>query len=166
MRIRLLTVVVCLVALVGTIAAVAVAAAIPSADGTITACRKSDGSIRLIDTDSGATCKSNEQALTWNQTGPQGPPGMSGYEIVSASRTFDAGDVAAINSVSCPDSKRVLGGGFRGDNWTVNTRVTVSEPFVLGENQVFGWQVRADGHENNGAPWRIIVWATCASVNS
>jgi hypothetical protein len=169
-------------ALLVAVGATVAVAAIPSADGTITACMKSDGTIRLIDTDAGVSCKSNERAVTWNQTGPpgpagpagppgeqgpagpQGPPGVSAYEIVSTSRTFDAGDVAAVTQVTCPDGKRVLGGGFQGDNWTPTTRVTINQPFILGDNQVFGWTVQADGHENNGAPWRIIGWAICADV--
>lgn len=36
------------------------------------------GSLRLIDTSRGQQCRPNEQAVTWNQTGPQGPSGPSG----------------------------------------------------------------------------------------
>jgi hypothetical protein len=33
--------------------------------------------MRLIDTDTGQACVSGEQAVQWNQTGPQGPAGPS-----------------------------------------------------------------------------------------
>jgi hypothetical protein len=57
-------------------------AAIPSADGTIHACRKtSNGTIRIIDVEAGQQCQTGEVLLTWNQrgaTGPQGPAGPTG----------------------------------------------------------------------------------------
>jgi hypothetical protein len=54
-------------------------AAVPAADGLITSCRTlSSGSLRVIDAEAGATCKSTEKKLTWNQTGPQGPAGAQG----------------------------------------------------------------------------------------
>lgn len=53
-------------------------AAIPDAGGVIHACyRTSNGSLRVID-DATTTCASNETAITWNQTGPQGPIGATG----------------------------------------------------------------------------------------
>jgi hypothetical protein len=55
-------------------------AAIPAANGTITACYKANGSLRLIDAEAGQACSSTEQALLWNQTGPQGAQGIQGPE--------------------------------------------------------------------------------------
>jgi hypothetical protein len=43
------------------------AASIPSSEGIVTACAKQDGTIRLIDAEAGATCKANEQTVTWGQ---------------------------------------------------------------------------------------------------
>jgi hypothetical protein len=58
-------------------------AAIPAADGTITACYLNrpdsddpQGSLRVVDAPS--QCRSNEAALSWNQQGPVGPPGPQG----------------------------------------------------------------------------------------
>ncbi|MBA2460188.1 MAG: hypothetical protein H0V45_00220, partial [Actinobacteria bacterium] len=72
-------------------AAIAVAAgvgyaAIPAVDGTITACyrtKNSDdgggkGTLRVVD--SAGECEKNEQALTWNQRGPAGAPGIAGAQ--------------------------------------------------------------------------------------
>lgn len=62
-------------AAVGVIATVGLAA-IPGADGTITACYKNvNGQLRVIDADTGSSCLPSETQLTWSQTGPEGPPG-------------------------------------------------------------------------------------------
>ena len=56
-------------------------ASIPGADGLITGCySQATGSLRVINTQSVATCKSNERKLTWNQTGQQGPRGLPGFD--------------------------------------------------------------------------------------
>ena len=55
-------------------------AAIPAANGVITACyHKSNGHLRVIDVAAGDHCNANsERTLTFNQTGPQGPQGPAG----------------------------------------------------------------------------------------
>jgi hypothetical protein len=58
-------------------------AAIPDTSDVIHGCRKSSppsqvGQLRVIDTEAGQTCTSNEVALTWNQTGPRGATGPQG----------------------------------------------------------------------------------------
>lgn len=55
-------------------------AAIPSANGTISACKDNKGSLKVIDADAGQTCNPNQQLLTWNQQGPQGPIGPAGAQ--------------------------------------------------------------------------------------
>lgn len=53
-------------------------AAIPGDGGVISGCfAKRGGSLRVIDASSGS-CKASETALTWNQTGLQGPKGDTG----------------------------------------------------------------------------------------
>jgi type VI secretion system secreted protein Hcp len=55
-------------------------AAIPASDGTIHACYSTTGTVtgavRIVD--EGQNCATNEQSLTWNQTGPTGPVGPAG----------------------------------------------------------------------------------------
>jgi hypothetical protein len=57
-------------------------ASIPDSGGVIHGCYKktspNQGTIRVIDTDKGQTCSNAENALNWNQTGPQGPTGPAG----------------------------------------------------------------------------------------
>ena len=56
--------------------------AIPGSSGTISACyAKSNGGLRVIDAESGASCVANkESALSWNQQGPPGPQGEQGLQ--------------------------------------------------------------------------------------
>jgi Collagen triple helix repeat (20 copies) len=68
------------------IAGVGVASAtIPGTDGVVHGCFQTQGSVlspkgslRVIDPSTGTTCKSSEQPLNWNQTGPPGATGPQG----------------------------------------------------------------------------------------
>jgi hypothetical protein len=55
---------------------------IPDSGGTIHGCYKktspNQGTLRVIDTEKGQACTSAENALPWNQTGPQGATGLKG----------------------------------------------------------------------------------------
>src|SRR5437867_1540329 len=75
-------------------AASALAYSAVTGDGVVNACAKSDnGQLRL---DTGGGCLPSEQALYWNQTGPQGPPGPSGTS--RADERFFARNLADTNS--------------------------------------------------------------------
>ncbi len=57
--------------------AIVVFATIPGPGGVISSCyHKNDGALRIID--SNDQCKSNEEPLSFNQTGQQGPEGPAG----------------------------------------------------------------------------------------
>jgi hypothetical protein len=74
-------------AIIGLAAALAVvsaaigSAAIPSTSGTISACKKADDSIKLVDKEAGQTCPSSQQLVEWNRQGPAGPvdPAVGAY---------------------------------------------------------------------------------------
>jgi hypothetical protein len=52
---------------------------IPDSGNVIHGCyQKNSGALRVIDTEKGQACASNESALPWNQTGIQGPQGLKG----------------------------------------------------------------------------------------
>jgi hypothetical protein len=71
---------------VGGVSTVAVMAAIPNSQtGQINGCYRTQGgllnqqgSLRVIDAQSGQNCGNNELPLNWNQTGPAGPQGPQG----------------------------------------------------------------------------------------
>jgi hypothetical protein len=73
------------IAIVAVLAAGGIAyASIPDSSGVIHACyQKTNGSLRVIDTQAGAKCSSTENPLTWNQTGPAGPRGPSDAFLAS-----------------------------------------------------------------------------------
>jgi len=52
-------------------------AAVPGATGVINACYNREGGVRIIDP-ANDRCRSQEVAISWNQTGPQGAPGLPG----------------------------------------------------------------------------------------
>src|SRR3712207_4936063 len=57
----------------------AAVAAIPGSDGVIRACYDNhSGSLHVIDTEDGETCRKQETALDWNRRGPQGEAGPQG----------------------------------------------------------------------------------------
>jgi hypothetical protein len=86
------------------------AAAIPDSNGVIHACRDlRSGVLRVIDNEAGQSCTNKEAELTWNQTGPQGPPGLSGYEVVVHDEQFIGAYWRRITA-RCPEGKRALGG--------------------------------------------------------
>src|SRR5580765_5031657 len=57
----------------------AVQAAIPDSSGVIHGCyQKNVGNLRVIDPSAGDSCRPSEIAISWSQTGPQGPTGATG----------------------------------------------------------------------------------------
>ncbi len=64
--------------IIGATATGIVAASIPDSSGVIHACyRTNTGSVRIVE-DTVGSCGANETAISWNQTGPQGPSGVGG----------------------------------------------------------------------------------------
>jgi hypothetical protein len=75
-------------------------AAIPSADGTISACKSSKGALKVIDVEAGQSCPDGQQLLAWNQQGRQGEPGSAlGYALVA-----DSGGVIDSSSSNVSDA--------------------------------------------------------------
>ena len=78
--------------------------------GEVRACVDPKGSIVIVGT--GVPCAKGDQALTWNIQGPAGPqggPGVSGYEVVAVQQMNTSNTLTV--QASCPAGKRVLGGG-------------------------------------------------------
>jgi hypothetical protein len=66
-------------------------AAIPDANGRITACYnpKKNGALRVVDAEAGKSCKASEVEISWNQQGPPAPPSSGPQEIDYAENAHD-----------------------------------------------------------------------------
>jgi hypothetical protein len=103
-------------------------ASIPGPDGTIHGCYKNNTGA-LITIDSAASCPSGYTALNWSQTGPPGPqgtPGISGYQYVFRhyAGPFTSGDL--ILTVACPAGKSVIWSGGVSDPPKAMTRLDLA----------------------------------------
>ena len=133
-------------------------AAIPAADGTITACKDNKGVLKVIDAEAGQTCGPNQQQLTWNE---QGPAGISGYEVVSSTAgSGGAGDWKTF-SVACPAGKKVLGGGLSSTSG-LQTGLAVVGEYPTSDNN--GWVGGIAETIPQPDDWHGRIWAICATV--
>jgi hypothetical protein len=152
-------------------------ASIPDSDGVIHARFKkaspNQGLLRVIDTERGQTCSGAENAVDWNAVGPQGiqgPPGISGYQVVGDG-TNTAADGRALYEgvVTCPTGKSVLGGGgsalLTGDDFSLRLDLVISEPSGDGGLWRLGF-MQSSGFPIDSGEVRIIAYAICASVSA
>jgi hypothetical protein len=144
-----------------TIAGVGIAwASVPDASDVIHACaRASDGSLRVIDTDAGATCKDKEQPVSWS-AGP-GPNPLASAHVVRATITVPVGG-SKYGEVDCPSGEVATGGGPSAITWqTDHLDVIESRPVVAsGATAPSGWSVGATNSGTN--PSSLVVEAVCA----
>jgi hypothetical protein len=107
---------------VGAVLGAAVAAAtgvalasIPDSGGVVHACWQNVTSatkpVKLLDTAKSTQCPTGWSAVAWNKTGPQGAPGVSGYQVVSTPVTV-AGNTFTTVSAQCPAGDVAIGGGY------------------------------------------------------
>ena len=152
-------------------------AAIPAANGTISACVKQNGEIqKLMDTEAGDTCTgNNKKVVTWSQQGPAGPQGSAGGQRVSdraghsrpISDSRRQGEVRAF----CPAGTKPLGGG--GQRLQAHRRRQRDHLLERDLRREHGQLARKrlvrPGPESstpNSEPWGIKVYAICATVAS
>ena len=133
--------------------ATAAYASIPDGNGVIHGCYlKSNGNLKVIDSAT-QTCKSDEKALNWNQTGPAEPStaGPTGLDVVIVDGPASDRSVAY-----CPaDHPYVLGGGYS----TYNYEVIASLPVGSEGSSGNGWEVQTVDYPN-GSP--TSAYAICA----
>lgn len=174
---------------VAAIAAASVAIAVSSiayatteaSDATISACyREKSGALRVIDANSGESCKKREKLLAWNR---QGMPGVSGYQIVKAEGGSNQPGVAVGShpgttldeqhtqhaTAYCPPGKKVTGGGVDvsfAPGISVNASYPQNPWGQTGPSeQDGGWSGYATIDPSvQDRLWTIKVWAFCATV--
>lgn len=90
--------------------------------------------------------------------GPPGPPGVSGYEIVEVERsiTMAPGDEGVFVTATCPDGKKVLGGGYSSGGF-----FTFLNSTPVGDN---AWQVLVVNRHTGTFTAPVFVRAICAVV--
>jgi hypothetical protein len=122
--------------------------------------------------DPNQTCRSNETAIDWNQRGPQGSPGISGYEIVPKSSVLEGdGSRVYFEVVSCPTGKSVLSGGGAGNVFAGNepfaaTDLMVSAPGALPGSWIIGVSQANGSPIVEGESVHLASFAICAAVSS
>jgi hypothetical protein len=138
-------------------------AAIPDGSGVITGCYDGGGNLKVIDTASAPSCPKGYTTVTWNQSGrqgPQGAPGISNYQIVTASLVW-SGIQTYPQTVSCPTGDKALSGGWQ--SWApelsgINaTADMMSAPTGDGS----GWVFNTNAFE---VTWPVYV--ICATVQT
>ena len=145
-------------------------AAVPSADGVISACKTKDGAIKLIDVEKGQTCQGSQELVEWNQQGPEGPAGqdgVSGYETVyEQSATTSSGDKTVW--AYCPSGTQVIGGGagvygpVTGEFQLIIDGVGIVQSHPMNTS---GWGARAAEFIPTDDEWHLSVWAICVDVS-
>jgi hypothetical protein len=145
------------------------------------------GTLRAIDTAAGEECRSDEQVLAFNvkgqkgdkgdtgsqgeqgppgPEGPRGPAGVSGRQVVTESSANNSGDSKVV-LVRCPDSKSVVGTGYKIDTIHALSDVTVNHLDPTWWNELYpnpGQNLFVEADETNptDAPWALVAYAICA----
>lgn len=146
------------------------AASIPGSNGVISACYltsgppQARGALRVIDTESGQHCESNEVPISWDSTAPHTVSDL-GYEAVQTTTPLQENGQTSLATADCSNGV-VLGGGFRstdaGDFGPSTAIILSSEP----NNARNGWRVTArDAGPNDGVTVYVTVSALCLSYN-
>jgi hypothetical protein len=107
--------------------------AIPSGDGTITACySKANGDLRVIDSEAGQTCKASENELSWKQ-------GTSAPTVRVDTTSLNPGETGEARA-ECPEGQKATGGGFTSSIVETEADVVVkdNQPLTLAGEPV-GW---------------------------
>lgn len=151
--------------------------AIPDDDGVFHACVGNAGTVRIVET--GADCRNNETAVSWNEAGPQGPEGPQGPAgptnlITRTSAPVDVppeGPIVRDAKVNCLPGERATGGGALNSGPApafFNTVLLSSFPTVNGAPAADGatangWFARARNNGEGGQTMQLIAYVICAS---
>jgi hypothetical protein len=134
-------------------------AAVPSADGTISACKDKDGRLKVIDAEDGQTCKAGQELLTWNQGG------ISGLTTEVASSVFSS-ENKKVAYVQCPAGMQAIsGGGFSAYPYGNGEQVMPGVAIVWTRSEGNGWSVVAEEMIPTSDSWTLVATATCAYVS-
>ena len=130
-------------------------ATIPDSEGVIHACYGADGPLRVID-DATATCRPNEQSLTWQQQGGT----ITGYMGLVSQPLPVPPHSRAEGSVNCPAGTNVLSGGVR-EELALGDMVMIALTYAPVSKPV---QVGGAMRNDTDTQRNFFVYAICAKV--
>ena len=90
----------------------------------------------------------------------QGNPGISGYQIETATSNTDATNPKTV-AVNCPAGENVIGGGISPE--TASTDQLVATSSYPSDNTQ--WFVSARDLAGSPSAWTLVGYAVCANVN-
>jgi len=155
-------------------------ASIPDAGGVIHGCYlttgppQARGALRVIDTDAGQACVSGEIAITWNQTGPQGPEGPAGATGPAGEPThfYTLADGLFIPVgeyrqpvLDCDAGDVAVSGGYQLNDYDISPAAHI--PLTIYMNQPAGdstperWRFGVENFQGN-IPYAFIYFTRCA----
>jgi hypothetical protein len=137
-------------------------AAIPSSSGTISACKDNKGALKVIDAEAGQTCSANQQLLTWNQQGPPGQSGVSGYEVVEADSVSNDSTAEKVAGATCPNGKVPVGGGAK--ILRTDTGAWGGVALVKSGPTATGWIADAREIVPTDVGWYVLVQVICVTA--
>lgn len=133
---------------VGVVSAVRIVSSIPDSAGVIHACYDSGNRmLRVIDTEAGEACRSQDTELSWNKTGPQGPPGPSDGYVTSlrGGPGINVDSIVDVLSLSLPAGDYMLSASARVQRDRPGTSRVVCDITVAGGPFQTGYVERLDG---------------------
>jgi hypothetical protein len=116
-------------------------------------------------------CAQGESLVSWNTEGPQGQPGISGYETVLVLSNINSDDRKSMFA-PCPEGKKVIGGGaaitltFGDSDFAAPIVFKASYPAtngIIGDSRA-GYRAVAYEFAPYDGNWTLAVNAICANV--
>jgi hypothetical protein len=139
------------------------------------ACVAQSGDIRIVG--SSKPCRFSERKIWWNQLGPAGRDGVSGYEVVRIHTTVPPqppcppNALCAVQTVSaqamCPTGKRPVSGGYELGGNNLNHLVVIGSHPADQTGSARAWVVILENNLTSTQPTDIAeayVYAVCATA--
>ena len=144
--------------------------AVEASDDVYACVNNASGQTQFVSADT--VCPKNATLVTWNvvgATGPEGEPGVSSYQVVSAPFSTAPPFGGVFGGLLCPQGKKPLGGGVSMDVPPPGYAIVQSRPLApgdLGLADPHGWTglVRLTDAAQPVASVTMRLWAICAVV--
>ena len=122
--------------------------------------------------EAGQTCKPDQELLTWNQqglqgpAGPQGPAGISGLVTPTGNSAYNANDVKEM-FIQCPVGTTAISGSANAIHYIFNNIENEMPGVALVEFRTTGdgWFAVAQEIVPTSEPWRLWGSAVCVTVS-